>query len=167
MAPINRKWNILYLFQMEMCFVSVFSRWVCRYVEAFFFRLRFESQKISFICIDDEFVNILWHFCLCLEMWIKCNWIRNKLRKITCAWSGFRHVANICFVGLFNSSNCLTMPKPRPRLHPVIKIEFMFEFYLALKFWIFLSFSLFQYRICSSNQRISGQTTQSNVFFLL
>lgn len=80
--------------------------------------------------------------------------------QVTCAWSGFRHVAKICFVGLFDASNCLTMPKPSPRLQPVIRIEFMFDF-ISLS-----NFSLTQYRICSSNQRVSGQTTQSNVYLI-
>lgn len=45
--------------------------------------------------------------------------------EVTCALSGCRHVANMCFVGLLELSNCLIRPKPSPRLLPVIKIEFI------------------------------------------
>lgn len=50
--------------------------------------------------------------------------------KITSALSGFRHVAKIYLVGFDVSNNsCFTKPNPRPRLHPVIKIEFIFLVY--------------------------------------
>lgn len=54
------------------------------------------------------------------------NYVKND-EKITRALSGLRHVAKIYLVGFdVSNSNCFTRPNPRPRLHPVIKIEFMF-----------------------------------------
>lgn len=55
------------------------------------------------------------------------QWLNEKI-KFTCALSGFRHVAKMCFVGLLDASNCLTNPRPSPRLLPVIKIEFILLF---------------------------------------
>lgn len=52
----------------------------------------------------------------------------NKKIKVTSALSGFRQVAKMCFVGLLDASNCLTNPRPSPRLLPVIKIEFILLF---------------------------------------
>lgn len=51
-----------------------------------------------------------------------------KKIQVTCALSGFRHVAKMCLVGWLVASNCFTKPKPRPRLQPVIKIEFIIQF---------------------------------------
>lgn len=49
----------------------------------------------------------------------------NELMRMwfTLASDGFRHVAKIYLDGFEAISNCLTKPKPRPRLQPVIKIE--------------------------------------------
>lgn len=71
-------------------------------------------------------ISVLW-LNKCYDNWRQFN--------VTCAFSGCRHVAKICFVGLFELSKCLTMPKPRPRLLPVIKIEFMMskKFFYCLR----------------------------------
>lgn len=62
------------------------------------------------------------------------------LHQVTFASVGFRHVANTYFEGFWDSSNCLTIPKPSPRLQPVIKIEFIILFrnlFFNLNFQIF------------------------------
>lgn len=57
----------------------------------------------------------------------------NEKIQVTCALSGFRHVAKMYFVGLLAASNCFTKPKPSPRLQPVIKMEFMITFFFFFK----------------------------------
>lgn len=46
---------------------------------------------------------------------------------LTGASFGFRHVAIICCSELFPSDKYFTRPKPIPRLHPVIKIDFIMD----------------------------------------
>lgn len=47
--------------------------------------------------------------------------------SLTGASFGFRHVAIICCSELFPSDKYFTRPKPIPRLHPVIKIDFIMD----------------------------------------
>lgn len=59
----------------------------------------------------------------------------------TLASAGFRHVARMYFDGFDAISNCLTNPKPRPRLQPVIKNEvivaYLFQFPLVMNFTLY------------------------------
>lgn len=50
---------------------------------------------------------------------------KDKEIEFTCAFSGCRHVAKICLIGLLELSSCLIMPNPSPRLQPVMRIEFI------------------------------------------
>ena len=47
------------------------------------------------------------------------------LNLLTVALSKFRHVANIYFGEVGHLISALIKPNPRPRLQPVIKIEFI------------------------------------------
>lgn len=80
--------------------------------------------------------------------------------EVTCAWSGFRHVAKMCFVGLLKSSSCLTKPKPSPRLQPVIKIEFILFVIRTEIARNFLIPDIFY----STNRNGSGQTTWVGIY---
>lgn len=45
--------------------------------------------------------------------------------KLTVAFSKLRHVVNRCCGGSGNAVRAFTSPSPRPRLQPVIKIDFI------------------------------------------
>lgn len=96
--------------------------------------------------------------------WFYFNEKKNAKNKnsieVTCAWSGFRHVAKMCFVGLLNSSSCLTKPKPSPRLQPVIRIEFIL-FVICTE--ILRNFSIPDI-FYSTNRNGSGQTTWVSIY---
>lgn len=95
--------------------------------------------------------------------WYQQQKIKNSFEKmwylhqVTFASVGFRHVANTYFEGFCDSSNCLTMPKPNPRLQPVIKIEFIilfpYLFNFDLNFQIFNAINASQFFFFSKNNK--------------
>lgn len=66
-----------------------------------------------------------------LRFTIKIDIFFFSMKGFTVALSGLRHVAKICCGdGLATGfTSALTMPKPRPRLHPVTRIEYILSIY--------------------------------------